>query len=73
MKLKITDITEIKKVDMSEVVCSACNGPATLNYKGLCTHCIIRPRASRVSGSTIWERFTNWLRSGDAEPLTTIK
>jgi len=75
----ITDITAYKKVEIKSVECTACGLPASLNADGLCSHCIIRPRRGAVSGPTIGlisnikYRISNWLRSGDAGPLTAEK
>ena len=78
--IKMEIITEPTKIEKSSVECDGCGLPASLNADGLCSHCKVCPRG-RVSGPTIGERITNfklritnWLgRSGDAEPLTTIK
>ena len=81
--IQITEMTEVQKIDIKSVVCSGCNGPATLDDNGLCTHCVIRPRG-QVSGPTIWGQAWQMVRnaltscgllprSGDAGPLTTIK
>ena len=71
---KMEIITEPTKIEKSSVECDGCGLPASLNADGLCSHCKNCPRGRVVSGSTIWERVRAWLhRSGDAEPLTTIK
>lgn len=72
-KIQIESITAVRAIDIKSLLCSSCNWPATLNAERLCSHCEVCPRGRVVSGPTIWERITNWLRSGDAEPLTTIK
>jgi len=69
----ITDITAVRKVEIKSLLCSSCNWPATLNADGHCKHCEKCPRGRAVSGPTIWGRFVNWLRSGDAGPLTAEK
>lgn len=71
--IQIESITAVRAIDIKSLLCSSCNWPATLNADGICMHCEKCPRG-RVSGPTIWERVRAWLhRSGDAEPLTTIK